>query len=331
VNTRRVLSIAAVSAIGLAAAGVGAAVATGGTLVRIDRSRASETGRDELELPGDVVHHELETSDGGTLHYVDRGEGRPIVLLHGVTLSHRIWPYQLRDLVESGHRVIALDQRGHGSSVPGEHGMRIEAMASDAAELVEALDLRGAVVVGHSMGSMVTIELALRHPELFDERIGAVALIGASACVPLAARRLAQTVNATGLGARVLEGREAGLLPGGDPGYVFARIAFGVRPDPHQVALTWELSSAMAPLKFNELLPSLVAFDHRRHLARIGVPALVTVGPVDRILPPSCHRYLASHLPAARRLELAGCGHMVMLERHRQLNAALVELSSGLS
>jgi pimeloyl-ACP methyl ester carboxylesterase len=330
----RVVSAVGIAAFG-AAATAGAAAAAGTALVRADRRRASEVTWDELAVPEESVHHEVQTSDGGLIHAVEHGDssGRPIVLLHGVTLTHGIWPYQLRSLAAAGHRVIALDQRSHGESKSGSRGPTLEAMADDVADVLEQLDLRGAVLVGHSMGSMVTINFTDSHRELVGKkgRVAAIALIGAGPCVPQATRRLTTGIGVFELGTKALDSRQMTLLPGGDVGYLMARFAFGAKPDPHHVALTRNLSGAMSPHRFGELFPNVIKFDGRRLLSRVDVPALVTVAPLDRLLFASLHRYLLTNIPGARGLELPGCGHMPMLERHAEVDAALIELAASLA
>ena len=101
------------------------------------------------------------------------------MLLHGANLSAAVWSYQLRDLAGT-HRVIALDMRGHGLSAAGGEGVTISAMAEDVAEVLAGLDLGQVVLAGHSMGGMVCLRLARRHPELLGTRIGAIALMATS-------------------------------------------------------------------------------------------------------------------------------------------------------
>ena len=153
---------AAVGAGVAAAAGGAVALATANRRWRADPAVLEAAGR---TLPADVVDHFVAVDDGGQIHAVERGQGPPIVLVHGVTLGVAIWAPQLRALADDGHRVIAIGQRGHGRSLAGEGGYSLERLADDLAEVLEALDVTGAVLVGHSMGGMVAQLLALRHGE----------------------------------------------------------------------------------------------------------------------------------------------------------------------
>ena len=92
--------------------------------------------------------------DGAALAYTDQGRGRPLLLLHGVTMSSRFFERNVEPLAEA-HRVIAIDFRGHGASPHHEGGHTVAQYARDVRHLIEALDLRDVVLVGWSMGSMV--------------------------------------------------------------------------------------------------------------------------------------------------------------------------------
>ncbi len=84
------------------------------------------------------------------------------MLLHGITFSARTWTYQFEDLALR-YRLLAVDQRGHGASKGGTGKWDLGRLALDLAELLERLDLRDAVLVGHSMGGMVALRFALDH------------------------------------------------------------------------------------------------------------------------------------------------------------------------
>ena len=86
------------------------------------------------------------------LHVEERGEGRPVVLIHGWPLSSRSWQPQLAPLVEAGHRVIAYDRRGFGQSDKPKTGYGYDTLADDLAGLLDALDLHDVALVGFSMG-----------------------------------------------------------------------------------------------------------------------------------------------------------------------------------
>ncbi|RZI70528.1 MAG: alpha/beta fold hydrolase, partial [Rubrivivax sp.] len=92
------------------------------------------------------------SGDSVQLHYVDEGEGRPIVLLHGWPLSHRMWAPQISALKSVGFRVIAYDRRGFGESGKPAQGYDYDTLAADLNALLESLDIQDATLVGFSMG-----------------------------------------------------------------------------------------------------------------------------------------------------------------------------------
>jgi non-heme chloroperoxidase len=87
------------------------------------------------------------------IHYEDHGAGQPVVLIHGYPLSGRAWDKQVPALLEAGYRVITYDRHGFGQSSQPSTGYDYDTFAADLSTLLEHLDLREAVLVGHSMGT----------------------------------------------------------------------------------------------------------------------------------------------------------------------------------
>ena len=129
-RTRPVRTLGAV-VLGLGMAGLagGAAVRVAGRRMRGRTDPALDT---LLEVPEHVTHHHLRSNDGGTIHVVERGSGRPVLLLHGVALQWWVWSALIR-LLEDRYRVLAWDMRGHGGSIVGHDGVTLEALRSKAA------------------------------------------------------------------------------------------------------------------------------------------------------------------------------------------------------
>ena len=106
------------------------------------------------------------TPDGVELFYTDGGAGHPVLLLHGWTCDSHDWSWLIPVLAKRGHRVIAVDQRGHGRSGIPAGGYSPQQMAEDAAGLLRHLRVDHALVAGHSMGTVVGSALAIAHPDL---------------------------------------------------------------------------------------------------------------------------------------------------------------------
>src|SRR5262245_2147488 len=105
----------------------------------------------------------LETKDGTEIYYKDWGSGTPVVFSHGWPLTADAWEDQMIFLPAHGFRCIAHDRRGHGRSSQPWDGNHMDQYADDLAELVEALDLRGVVHIGHSTGGGEVTRYLGRH------------------------------------------------------------------------------------------------------------------------------------------------------------------------
>ena len=107
----------------------------------------------------------IELATGPTINYVRRGEGDPLLLIQGMSGTHVSWGEAFRGALEASFDVVAFDNRGIGLSAPIDGPFTIAEMAQDTAELLAALEIERAHVVGISMGGMIAQELALAHPE----------------------------------------------------------------------------------------------------------------------------------------------------------------------
>lgn len=318
-------------AIGATAAAVG--VAAAGT-VRASRRRSERPPLPAVppdglfELPDDVAHRTVTTPDGGELHIIERGEGRPLVLLHGITLRADVWAPQLHQLADR-YRVIAVDLRGHGASTPGADGYGLPRLATDVATVLEELDLRHAVLVGHSMGGMTIMQFCGDHPAVLDDRVAGVVFVAtrAHAVVP---------VLVAGVVRRLGDRAQAKLDAGGTIpqsaalGGRFVRLAFGQRPSPAAVAQVAEMSTSIPPEAF---LPSglgLLDHDAREALRRTHTPSMVIVGTRDLLTPVRSSKHLAGLLEGSQLHVLPGAGHQLMQERPDELAELIDEFVADL-
>jgi pimeloyl-ACP methyl ester carboxylesterase len=261
----------------------------------------------ELGLPGDATDRLVTVSDGATVRVVETGpkEGRPVVLLHGITLGAQVWPYQMRDLPERGLRVIAVDLRGHGRSPSGRaRRLTLDRMAADVHEILDELELDGAVLVGHSMGGMVALRMLGSDPWAAQGhgRVGALGLVGTTANairgrgVPGLSELVAVSQPLIASGAGLACRLPGPTLPANDLAFLLARVTFGESSSPSQVRFTGEMT--------------VVDGDH------------------DLMTPLSQSEHMAAHIKGASIVVLPGCGHMVMLERPAELNQAIVDLAA---
>ena len=120
----------------------------------------------------------ITTSDGTVIYYKDWGSGQPVVFSHGWPLNADAWDDQLFHVAANGFRAIAHDRRGHGRSSQPWEGNNLDTYADDLAELIEALDLRDVILVGHSTGGGEIVRYIGRHG---NERVAKAVLVGAIA------------------------------------------------------------------------------------------------------------------------------------------------------
>jgi pimeloyl-ACP methyl ester carboxylesterase len=160
----------------------------------------------------------VERPDGAVLDGVSLGpEGGPmIVLSHCWTGSRATWDAVAARLVAAGRRVVLYDQRGHGASTMGPDAPTVDQLGEDLAAVLEAVDARGAVLAGHSMGGMALQALAVAHADVVAQRVRALVLAGTTgfgvAAGPMAGPALFLTGNPTI--ERLVAGRPARRSPG---------------------------------------------------------------------------------------------------------------------
>jgi non-heme chloroperoxidase len=330
-NNRRRLAIGAA-----AVAAIGATAAGGRLLLKQSANSIKSHGNPDLdplyELPPDVEHHEIRSVDGGSLHVVERGVGRPLLLVHGITLQAAVWAPQFH-LLADRYRVMAMDVRGHGRSVAGSDGFGRKIAARDVKTVLDHFDLRDVILVGHSMGGMIVMELAGDYPEILSERVAGLVFMDTAAheILPRPALPIAKA-----LGRRVRTRFENGkripqrAFGEDDLSWVLARVAFGRNPSAKAVG---QVRRFLEEVPQSTSLPSgLDLLDHDASVAlqATKTPSLVLVGSLDLLTPVWAARRIANFLPYARFEVLDGAGHQLMQERPYEFASLLDEFSKGL-
>ena len=316
--------------LGLAAAAVGAVsgLVVAGERVAARRLRGSHDadGGEPIVVEFDRSFR-LPAHDGGELFVVEAGSGPPILLSHGVTLSLRVWAKQLKSLAAEGFHVVAYDHRGHGDSHLGPAGHGLDQIAADLRSVIEAMDLRDVVVVGHSMGGIATQLLCLDHPDTARERVAGIVLLSTLARSPFAANpRLAQV--ATWMADRLPDG--AGALKARDLGLVIARLGFGRSPSPGQVEATRQMILSTDTRTRREATSALAGLDLTARLGAIDRPTLVIGGTADLITPLAESRRIARRIPGARLEVLEGGGHMLMFEQPGTVDRLIADFARAI-
>ncbi|MEU5209989.1 alpha/beta hydrolase [Streptomyces sp. NPDC020742] len=257
------------------------------------------------------------------LYYEDHGTGQPVVLIHGWPLNGASWEKQTSALLAAGHRVITYDRRGFGRSDQPADGYDYDTFASDLNEVLTALDLRDAVLVGFSMGSgEVTRYLAAYR----SERIAKAVMIGV---VP--PFLLKTDDNPGGVDAAVFEGIEEAI--------VADRFAFmtafladfynvdvlgGERISEQAVRASWNVAVGASAKGTLDCVQAWLT-DFRADLPRIDVPTLIIHGDADRTLPiESTAIPLAQRIAGAELKVVPGGPHGLIWTHADEVNTALL-------
>jgi non-heme chloroperoxidase len=269
------------------------------------------------------THDTITVSDGTRIYYKDWGSGQPVVFSHGWPLNADAWEDQMVFLGLHGLRCVAHDRRGHGRSSQPWDGNEMDTYADDLAALVEALDLRNAIHVGHSTGGGEVARYIGRHG---TGRVAKAVLIGA--VPPL---MLKTTAN-----------------PGGLPMDAFDAIRAGVRADRSQFFkdLTVPFYGANRPgakvsqgvrdafwmqgmqAGFKGVFDCIEAFsetDFTEDLKKIDVPTLIMHGDDDQIVPIGASAMLSAKLVRNSTLKVyPGFSHGMCTVNKDQINADLL-------
>ncbi len=319
---------------GLAYAGA-AAAAIGGALwaaevvaARNLRRRPDPDGNDIL-APLDLPRTSVRSFDGADINVVDVGAGSPIVLVHGVTLSLRTWTRQYDALVAAGHRVIAIDQRGHGDSSVGDEGHAVEHLGDDVAAVMVGLDLRDAVLVGHSMGGIAVQSFATRHADATRERVRGLVLLSTLCRTPGGSQAMRLRSSVERLTRHSPD--TTALWNTKNVGLLLARLGFGRDPSPSEVELVRQMLRDCPNDTRVHAPRALIGMDLTDDIAKIETPTLIVCGTADTITPPFHARQLHRAIDGSRIEWVEGGGHMLMLERTDWLNATLIAFAAEVS
>ncbi|WP_240181715.1 alpha/beta hydrolase [Nocardioides sp. 616] len=333
---------------GLAAGALG--VAAAGTAARmvqqqrvIARSGAGDaTPFGTLRSPGLKVV----TDDGVDLH-VEIDEPGPdgnhdltVVFVHGYALNLDCWHFQ-RAAYRGQVRTVFYDQRSHGRSARSpEENCTLEQLGRDLRRVIDTCAPGPVVVVSHSMGGMALIALASEFPELFGDKIVGTALIGSTAG-GLDPGRIIFPMVPLGLGARAVS-RTVRLLSRGHlmvdrfraAGHRMAQVvtdlySFGDDVPRSYVDFVFSMIDDTPFEVVADFYPAFATLDHFEHVGALSAaPCTIICGTEDKVTRIGHSRKLHARIHGSDLFEAQGAGHMVILERHDDVNAELDELIS---
>jgi non-heme chloroperoxidase len=270
---------------------------------------------------GDTVNTII-VKDGTSIYYKDWGTGQPIVFCHGWPLNADAWDAQMLFFGQHGYRVVAHDRRGHGRSSQPWDGNDMDHYADDLAELIEKLNLKDIILVGHSTGGGEVARYIGRHG---TKRVAKAVLI--SAVTPF----MLQTPDHPGAPMSVFDDLRKGLVsnrPEFIKGLSMAFYGYN-KPDAkisEGIRESFWLQSMMGGLKCE--YDSIKAFsetDFREDLSKFTIPTLVLQGDVDEIVPLQISAPLTAKLVKNSTLKIyPGLPHGLCTVAADEVNADLL-------
>jgi pimeloyl-ACP methyl ester carboxylesterase len=244
-------------------------------------------------LPPADEHGHVE-HDGARIWYATYGHGSPVLLLHGGLGNSENWGYQVPVLIDSGHRVVLIDSRGHGRSTYDSRTFSYELMASDVRAVMDAIGLSQAAIVGWSDGAIIGLILAMKNA--------------------------AGVTRVFALGGPMDVSGNKPISPSDEP--ILGRIMGRHAKDYARLSARPADFKAFSGVigKLMETEPNYNAGD----LARIRVPTAIVDGEYDEFLRREHIEYLARTIPGATLIILPGVTHFAPLQRPGIFNAAML-------
>jgi pimeloyl-ACP methyl ester carboxylesterase len=262
----------------------------------------------------------VETRDGQRLFTIDRGAGRPVVFIHGWTLSSAIWSLQIDALAAQGLRTVAYDRRGHGQSGKPETGYDYETLAADLATLLDSLDLTDVVLVAHSMGGGEVVRYLARYG---TARIGRVMLVAPTTPYALRTGDNPQGADRAIYDGMVaaLQGDRYGYLAAGAPGLL------GVDAAPGLVEWAMAIALQAAPQAQIGCLRAFWETDFRSDLQAVTVPTLIVYGTADSPVAPVNARRTQAGIAGSRVEIYEGAPHALFMTDAERFNRDLLQFA----
>ena len=244
------------------------------------------------------------------LAYERRGQGTPLVLLHGFPLDHHLWD-EVVPLLEDSFDIIVPDLRGFGNSTMIESALSMDDYASDIASLLDHLNIQKAAIVGHSMGGYVALAFA----RLYPERVSGLGLVSSQVLADPPERKEGRYKSAADVEANGI-------------GSVVEAMAPKFTTDQKLQAYARDSMQRQQPAAYIGALKAMAErADSTPLLSSFHFPVVIVHGDSDSLIPIDRAREVKQALPQAHLVELQGAGHMPMMEAAEKTAEALRHLA----
>lgn len=272
----------------------------------------------------------MTAKDGTSIYYKDWGVGQPVVFSHCWPLNADVWDDQMLFVASHGYRALAHDRRGYGRSAQPWDGNTMDTFADDLAELIETLDLRDVVLVGHSMGGGEVIRYIGRHG---TSRLASVLLVS-----PLSPLTLKTDANPDGypleifdqIGASAIMGRSQLYRDLCVPFYGTNRPGSQVSQSTQDMFWLWAMQAGLKNVFdgitiFSEVNLTDAVTDLAADLSKFDIPTLIIHGDDDQVLPPSGSLLISSMIAGGAKLKIyPGAPHALPETHKNQFNEDLL-------
>lgn len=257
------------------------------------------------------------------IYYEVYGEGRPILLIHGAWASHEWWRMQIPEFSKK-YKVIAIDVRGHGKSASLERPTSVQKLAQDVDKILKALEIDEVVLIGWSMGGMISTQYYFNQPE----KVRGLVLISSRLhrrprMLIEAYLRTIREMFTLFMDFADFEGFES--LKYEEQVSREVQKMFSPSTDPEIIKWAIEDLTKNRRKNYLNIVKTLAKYDASNKLHMIKVPMLIIAGDKDDRTPPEFAKKIHENVPHSKLVIIEGYGHYVLLERPDIVNREILD------